>query len=462
MYHPKIIRELKSLLNNQHGVALMIVMSAILVLTAVMIDFTFEGQINKFKGVNIEDRSQAKLSAEAGLKFAMTRLRLYKEAFNFLQNNEAASELASQQVINSIWNFPFIYPIPVTAQMNQVQKDIVNKFHDSTILAGNLRLIINNISNKINLNLIRVSLQEELNDNDQQDDGTTNDDPSLEDSNYDAEGQLIESLKLHIQRKSEENEEFAAQYFGMDVIPLVNNLKYYVSDPQSLENANNAQVEFMDLGITAKKAPMTSYHELYTLPGWTDELAEMVQGEFTVHGAIMIDLNEINDTMFRLLIPGVNDDEVSDFFKYRDDTEDPHFFNTLEDFKNYVVNQANLIGSEDFEERFKKFEAQGLRFGPSPSLFQVKSTAQVGRATYNLVAYVVLPAKPVPPPKPINNNNPTDPNQPNDPSDPSDPNDPNDPNDPSDPSDPSNNANNEEKKQKTLLLEPRIVEIFIN
>ena len=458
--HNKPFNDLKKILNNQQGVALMIVMSAILVLTAVMVDFTFEGQINKFKGGNIEDRSQARLSAEAGLKFAMTRLRLYKEAYNFLQNNETAKEFAGQQVINSIWNFPFVYPIPVSDQMNQIQKDIVKKFHESTILPGNLRLIINNISNRINLNLIRVSLQNELNEKNSQDDSTK--EVNSENANYDAEGQLIESLKLHIQRKSEESEEFAAQYFGMDVIPLVNNLKYYVSDPQSLENDANAEVEFTEIGLNPKKAPMTSYHELYTLPGWTDDLAEMVQGEFTVHGAIMIDLNEINNTMLRLLIPSINDDEITDFFKYRDDTEDPHFFNSTDDFKNYIVNQANLISSEDFDERFKNFEAQGLRFGPSPSLFQIKSSAQVGRATYNLIAYVVLPAKPVPPPKPTKTTeeNENENNGENDENSPQNPDDKEKEANPENNS--SNNENNEEKKQKTLLLEPRIVEIFIN
>jgi hypothetical protein len=449
--------DLRKLLSNQSGVALMMVMASILVLTALMIDFTYEGQINKLKGVNIEDKGQARLTAEAGLKFAMTRLRLYKEAYNFIQENDGARDFASQEVINSIWNFPFIYPIPIQSNMNAIQKDLIAKFHESTILRGQMRLTIKNISNLINLNLIRVSLREELENEQNPDD---NQQPNEEDNQFNAESQLIETLKLHIERKSEQDDEFAAQYFGMEVVPLVNNLKFYVSDPQSLQDDGGASADFSAIPLAPKQGPMTSYQELYTLPGWTDDLAEIIQGEFTIHGAVMIDLNEINDTALRLLIPGINEDEVKEFFEFRDDNENPHFFNSLDDFKNYIVSQANLMSGQDFDERFSKFEAQGLQFGPSPTLFKVASTGEVGRAAYNLVAYVVMPARP----KVINteanntgDNNTTNPDDPNDPNNPTNPDDPND-----NTTDNNDDNNSDEEKQKTLLLEPRIVEIFIN
>lgn len=441
-----MLKDIKEILRNQSGVAIMMVLTSIIILSILMVDFTFETNINSLKGVNIENRGQARLTAEAGLKFAMTRLRLYKEAFNFIQNNKNAQGFVNQKMINSIWNFPFIFPIPSQPNLNKVQKDVISKFNEETLLKGGLNLVIQNISNRINLNLIRVSLLNSVQENQNEDD------PAADFSEFNAEQQLINTFQIKIAKRSEEDEAFSAQYFGMDVIPLVNNLKYYVSDPESLADEGGTEVEFSTLGLSPKKAPLTSYQELYTLPGWTDELAEMIQKEFTIHGAIMIDINKINDTVLQLLIPKINEDEIKDFFKYRDDPEDPHFFNTLEDFKNYIVGKASLMNSENFDDRFNKFKSQGIQFGPSPSLFKIKSTGTMDRAKYNIVAYVVMPAVPVA--KKTTAEETPKPEAP-------------DPNPPENPDSSENNeSNNTENKQKTeqptQLLEPRIVEIFIN
>ena len=102
---------MKKILNNESGVALLMVTTAIVILTMIMMTFTYDSKIHKLQSFNIEDKAKAKLTSEAGLQFAMVRLRLYKEAFNFVQTNQSAKDIATQEVINSIWNFPFVYPI---------------------------------------------------------------------------------------------------------------------------------------------------------------------------------------------------------------------------------------------------------------------------------------------------------------------------------------------------------------
>ena len=70
--------------NNHNGIAIGMVLTSIVILTTIIANFSFESNINKIKAYNIEDRGKAKLTAESGLQFAMARLRLYKEAYNFL------------------------------------------------------------------------------------------------------------------------------------------------------------------------------------------------------------------------------------------------------------------------------------------------------------------------------------------------------------------------------------------
>lgn len=438
-------KDFRKILNNQSGIALMMVLSAIVILTALMADFSFESHINKLKGYNIEDRGQAKLTAESGLLFAMTRLKLYKEAFNYMEKNENAKGLASQEMINSIWNFPFIYPIPITNQMNQIQKDSLEKFTKSNVIKGKMKLTIKNISNMINLNLLRVTELKLAKKDEAKNDPEAKVNSEEDENKYNVKAQLFKSLTNTIESKSESDDLFASRYLGIDLTELVSNLEYYMSESEMFDQSSVNTGDFADIPLSVKSAPLTSFTEMYMIPRWNDELIELIQSEFTVHGGMMIDLNKITDKMLKILVPEINEEEIKDFFKYRDDPESPHFFNSIDDFKKYIVEKANLMQAEDFDSHMEKFAIEGIKFGASPSLFQIKSIGEKGRSTYTITAFVVLPVKPSPRklPKPNDSGQPIDPNNPT-------------------PQPPKPDPNNDKEKQYTQLLEPRIVEIFIN
>lgn len=431
------------ILKNESGIAIGMVLTAVVLLTTIVANFTFDININKIKSYNIEDRAKAKLTAESGLKFAMARLRLYKEAYNYLQKNKAAKDLVKQKTLNSIWNFPFVYPVPVTKEMNQVQKDSIKKFTDESFIEGTMQLTINNISNRINLNALRISLLQQSKD-------SNNTELTEEEREFSPENQLTQTLALAIKRKSEKDDTFFDQYQNVEAPKLVNELKFFSSDSLSNQDSADVESDFQNLELTPKKAPLNSYSELYTLPNWPDELVNIVRNEFTVHGAVMVDLNKITDKFLRVLIPNISDEEVKEFYKYKDDPEDPHFFNTLEDFKKYIVDIGNVLSSSKFDEIFKFYQKQGLEFGPTPTLFKVISSATSGRATYKLTAFIVLPATPKKeekPTEPAPNENGTETK-------------PADPNKPETPVPPKPTPPKEE--EKTLLLNPRIVEINVS
>ena len=110
----------------------------------------------------------------------------------------------------------------------------------------------------------------------------------------------------------------------------------------------------------------------------------------------MIDLNKMTDKLLRILIPDITPEDVTEFFEYKDDPEDPKHFNSLADFEQYIVTIASIMSKSAFDERFQKYLSQGLRFGPTPTLFKIESKGTVERATYTLNAYVIIPAEPKP------------------------------------------------------------------
>ena len=247
------------------------VLTGFIVSLPIIAFFTMDVNINKLKVYNIEDKAKAKLTAESGLKFAMTRLRLYKEAYNYLQNNKNAQDLVKAETLNIIWNIPFAYPVPKQESLNRTQKDTIDEFNENISLDGSLQVTINNISNKVNLNLLRVSLMNQAAKTKKEDEEEEED----EENEYNVESQLYKLIQNKIEAKSAEDDNFNSTYYGMDISLLINELKYYVSDPDTLESSAG-DAGFVDINEKAKQGPMNSLSELYALPSWPDDITNLI------------------------------------------------------------------------------------------------------------------------------------------------------------------------------------------
>lgn len=395
-----MIKDFRKILNNQRGVALMMIMTSIIVLMAIYGEFTFDSKISRIKATNILDRSQAKLLAESGLQLAMARLRLYREAYNRLQSNASAKSMVSPQLLNQLWEVPFMFPIPVTKAAPAAFRDTVQKFQDETLLEGEMKVSVQNISNRLNLNLLRMDMSK-FNPETYQSESSSQLDQSdvAINSNVSVSQTLFFTLKRLVDDKKEKDEGFEDRHGDINYQEMLSNLKFYISDFQSLgqdPHAGEAESAFQKIPLAPKYGPMGSSSELYTIPGWNDEIIELIQNEFSVYPSAQIDLNKLTANMLKILIPTVTEDDVKEFFQYRDDPEQPKNFNSKEDFKKYVVEVAHWMNSDDFDSRMKLFEAKGISFGSNPNLFRVLSEGSYNRSIYTIVAYVVLPTQEMP------------------------------------------------------------------
>ena len=95
--------------------------------------------------------------------------------------------------------------------------------------------------------------------------------------------------------------------------------------------------------------------------------------------------------MLRILVPNIDEEQIKSFFEYRDNPEQPKFFNTIEDFKKWVTEVERIMNETDFDERIAKFSKAGITFGSNPNLFKVMAEGLYNRSTYTLVAYVYMP-----------------------------------------------------------------------
>lgn len=395
----QIKKDFRKIMQSESGIALMMIMTAMILLMAIYGEFTFESKISRIKATNIMDRSQAKLLAESGLQLAMARLQLYKEAFNKVESNPDIKKQVPAQLLNQLWEVPFMMPVPVGKEATVAMKDTISKFEKESILDGTMKVTIANISNRMNLNMIRYEMAKKTIDD--QGNEVDNNDNGILDTSGDAiandvsvDQSLYFTLRRLVEEKREKDESFDDRYSALNYQELVSNLRYFISDFMSLQtdpNAGEAQNAFEKIPLSPKYGPLASASELYAIPGWNDELIELIQSEFSVYPSAQIDLNKLTTNMLKVLIPTITEDQSTDFFKYRDDPDAPKHFNTLADFKNYVVTVARIVGDSDFDKRMELFQKAGVTFGSNPSLFKVVSEGSYNRSVYTLVAYVNMP-----------------------------------------------------------------------
>jgi hypothetical protein len=392
--------------NNNQGVAILMVMTSIAILSFLLADFTFETKINKIKVYNQQDKVQAKLNAESGLAFGIAKLKIYQNAINQLEKNASLKQAVSPSQLTGIITQPFIFPIPALKDSNIIQRTAIEKFTDSVILQGELSLTISAVSGFLNPNNLRIPIK--TNEDNQspdptQDTGSSPDGQNNSPNDY-IEDRLVETLTNTIEEKRENDSEFDDEYGDLNPELLIKELKFYVNDANVVKDGDYGDVEGNYSNVTAKHAPLSSLSELYLLEGWTDKVVDLIKDRLTVHEASIIQVNEITKLQLKVLFPGASDDQLKEFFTYRDgapaETEDeadqePHELKTEEEFKNQVIS-LGMASDDEYTKKIKQFEKAGLKIGFSGKLYKILSIGKFGRATYRLTAFVDLPIMPVP------------------------------------------------------------------
>jgi hypothetical protein len=467
---------------RQAGVALLMVMSSISIMAFLLADLTYETQLNQMRVYNLQDKLQAQLNAEAGLNFALAKLKLYQEAYNILENNKNLREILKPSMLQNLITQPFMYPIPAMKNMSANQKNVLSDFEKNINMKGKLNVTMSPVSGFINPNNMRVERKTNNPNGNNPDDQDNQDNQNFSNNNNNdqdkkspqdlIEDELVKLIQQSMDRKRETDEDFDDKYGNIDPNLLVKEIKFYVNRSEDFDDSERAEIEaqYLAKNIIPKHAPMTSIDEMYQLLGWPDAMVDLIKDRLTFHEVAIIPANEITAEQLRVIFPLIDEKQIEDFFRYRDgDPEtqtEPKEFTNVEDFKNAIVNVLGLVNADEFDKRMLELEIAGLKVGTAGKLFKVESIGEYERASYRIVAYVDMPIKPPPPEKKKDNNNNnkdgntgiTDTTQDNEDKENEDENENENNN-----NNKNNNENDKEKKKKpTELMEPRVIEIRVN
>jgi hypothetical protein len=408
----------KKTLKNENGIALLMVMGVIAILTFLLADFTFETKLNKIKIYNQQDKIQARLNAESGLNFALAKLRLYQEGRNKIEKDENLKSIFPSSDLEAVIIQPFVFPPPIQPKANIIQKSAIEEFLKKTIFHGELSVTFSKVSGLLNPNSLRIlpkvstapgpgQIETNLPDGKTENEANSGSNSSGEKTPAPAawtivEKKMIETMQRLLKEKNDNDEDFHLKYGNVDPTYLIKELRYYVSDKGTFQDSSLQEIEakFNQKNIIPKFAPLSSLDELYLLPSWDDSIVDLVKDRMSVHEVGVIAINELTSEDLKVLFPAINNIQIEEFFKYRDGDIDKKIkgrkFKDAEDFKRVVTTEFNIVSDSEYQERMTALKSSGLIISTSGKLYKVNSRGSMNNAVYNLVAYIDLPIKPQP------------------------------------------------------------------
>ena len=404
---------------DESGIAIFMVIAAVTILSVLVTEFTYVAQVNARMAFDSTDQIQAHYLAKTGLKISLLRLKAYKELKAFGGGNSPLPKIP-KPILDQVWSFPFMYPLPNNLPgMTPGAKDEITKFESESSLTGKFTATIESESDKININSIIADfapLQPSPSPSPSSN-GRGNPRPSPSPSTSptvysakEARDGMKELFTQIIQKKFTDDPGFAAEYRDLQVDELFDNILGWVDYTHQPRNASGKQA------IPYKRAPFYSMSELRMIYPMDDDLYDVLAPNFTTAMTNGFNVNTMGEPMLRAIFTLAVDEEITEFFKFRDSVEEDNTFQSVDDFWKYIEKSFAAYRSTD--DLKKKLIQQGIKLITDEETFKIRVVAQVNQATRILEAWVTMdsakkaPKNPSPGPTPSPSPSSNDPNAP--------------------------------------------------
>jgi len=407
---------------NNSGIALLLVMATFAVLAVLITEFTYVAQVNLKMSYDRLDQIKALYLAKSGYKLSLLRIKAYYNIKQLLGGGKNSGDPASgvlagiasaipKELIEQVWKFPLVFPIPTSLPgLSMTQKDQIKKFTDESSFDGSFTANIDSVSDKYNLNLILAAFvpkedkKKEDKDKDKKKDGDDDDDDDDDDKDKDddekkkkeeeeakfnpeaARKSLLDFLTSIFNAKMESDDDFAYEYGDFRIEELAANIAAW-ADP-TVEPVNWPR----DHPVKVKGAPFFSVSELHMIPGMDDKLFELFAPNLTATTTPGININTMKEPTLRALLGDIEEEEVEEFFKFRDDPKEGKLFTATDEFYKYLGEGfSRFSGSTEEIDKFKKeLKERNIRLVTDESAFKISIIAQVGNTTKLIEAWVIL------------------------------------------------------------------------
>lgn len=383
------------LLRSQRGVAMMMALITMLVLSILVAQLVYETGVYHRVVFNQVDQLRAELLAKSGLKLALLQIQASKKAADKLKSLTGGG---SGNLVDEIWQAPLILPPPAPSSLGEAEKKSLDAFNAELALSGRVSVSISGESDKLNLNqLVWISKAAAASG---QTGGKASGGDVVGGASLTPEQQQ-EALKAVrasfvtladqlLQNKKFDDDEFRNRYSTLTGEQLIMNLTAWM-DPEAKMDGDNRSKEDYYARVepdpySIKNAPLYSMTELPMVKGFDDPIAELFENNFTVLSTSGINPNKASAELLRALIPELSKDEAEKVIQRRSDPTQGGPFSSGDDFWNFL----NTLG--DFKQTKQQLDSKGLKFVTEETAYRVSVSASSGDTQKTWLALVgVLP-----------------------------------------------------------------------
>lgn len=349
--------QLRRPLNNNRGIAIMIAIACMLIITYIAIEVTYDTNIEYAVNANGMNRIKSYYAAKAGIDIALLRIKIFQKA-----QSQFGKQLGSSSgLLDEIWRFPFAWPLPVTEEINAVEKDNIQKLVKESIMDASYIVTIEDEGSKLDLNDL-VSPSKALRDN--------------------ANTQLLAIF----QQKVKDDDEFARKYSNTRFEEVVGSIEGWMSSTSKTSDGKDKMASYSELNSKAGSSffpPNRAFRtlaELRMVPEMNDDFFDLLEPVVTIYGMKGINPNLASKAVLKSLDPGITEEVATELVKRREDNNLGGPYKDAQDFWGYAQSKgAQTVG--DTSKIPLIFE--------SIMNFRIRSTGQFGNVTSEITAIVM-------------------------------------------------------------------------
>lgn len=307
----------KQVLNNERGVALLIAMFAMMLLTFIAIEVSYDTTVDYVVASQQVNRIKAHYAAKAGVDISLLRIMLYKQVVSQF-GDQLAQAGAGKQMLDIIWSFPFMWPptglYSNTKGSTSVEKEMVQKVVKDSMMSASYTATISPEGGRMDINDL----------------GSPSDGLKKK--------MMAQVVKIFLS-EVEHNEAFADKYRGYKFEELVNNIADYIDEDMQGSGGGDEKIPYRDWEDKdyemPPNRPLRTVDELHMVAGMNDDFYNVLAPRVTVFGTKGVNVNYADKDTLMALDPSMNEEAIRKIMERRNDPKQSPF-QDAKDFLGFV------------------------------------------------------------------------------------------------------------------------------
>ncbi|MBN1114387.1 MAG: general secretion pathway protein GspK, partial [Oligoflexia bacterium] len=294
----------KLLRNSNKGIALLIVVTCVAVITVLVIELNYNARISTTLAANYKDNLRAYYLARSSVNIALLRLSILKK----IRGADMGGFKVPNAILDLVWSLPFVFPPPealfVSSEIDdeadlgtrEMLKEIKEKINISGV--GSFEQGIEGLDSKLNINILA-----------QTEEGIQ---------------KFKEIMGTHYANKIESDESFGHRYPIEYFDEMLNNIVDWIDTDTDSRNGGdeNNYYERQNPPYSARNSAMLTISEMHMIEGMTDELCDFISPIITVFSSGSINVNNSEIDMIKVIDNRLSDEEIR-LFRERLEQEGP-------------------------------------------------------------------------------------------------------------------------------------------